>query len=286
MNEQDLKRAFQDVVVASSPPPAMDPGRALDVARKARSKRRSSLVGAIVAVLVVGIGIGSAFALNPKETKDYILGAGSSSSNSNSKTAEPSTEWGDEWPAGQSDRTAHNGPQAARGVMLLEAIKGSAQAAGYETPALKYADPGGQYGDMVYTQAQVESNKGEQPEIWLYTSYLPIRKDGKVGELVVVVSTPNPKSPTEPCALAKQFWGMSDAGCKVMEGTTVGYAMSPSPNSNVDSWVSYRAANGWTVTIGQSKTYANSGYPAMDAQPFGINGLVKMVTDPKFLLGS
>lgn len=285
MNEQDLKRAFEDVVVASSPPPSMDPGRALTVAHKARSKRRSSLVGALVAVLVVGVGLGSAFALNPKGAQEYMTGAGPSSSSS--RPGEPGSEWGERWPAGQTDRTAHNGPQADRATQLLAAIKASAQAAGYETPALKYGGEGYQNADMQHSQAQVASNKGDKPELWEYTVYLPIRKDGKVGKLIIEVSTPNPEDPDEPCALAKQFWGMGSATCKVRDvnGVKVGDASSQEQGRVMD-WMSYKAPNGWVVNLAQSASFEGGGYPALDKNPFLSSELAAMVIDPKFLLGS
>jgi hypothetical protein len=282
MNEQDLKRAFEDVVVASSPPPSMDPGSALDVARKARSKRRSSMVGAAVAVLVVGVGLGSAFALNPKAAEEYMMGVGPSSS-SNSSSASKSDN---PWPDGQTDRTAYNGPQAERGVQLLNVLKASVPA-GYDAPALKYGEPEYQNGDMQRTQAQIASNRGEQ-EVWEYLAHTPVRKDGKVGVLLAEVSTPNAKLPTEPCALAKSFWGMSKASCKVVDvgGKQVGVASLATPDRGLSTWASYRAANGWTVTIAQGASYAGGGYPALAAEPFLTPQLAALAADPKFLVGS
>ena len=284
MNEQDLKRAFEDVVVASSPPPSMDPGRALDVARRARSKRRSSVVGALVAVLVVGVGLGSAFALNPKGTEEYLTGAGPSSSSS--KAAEPATEWGEDWPVGQSDRTATNGPQADRGTLLLNELKASAPQ-GYDTPALNYKDPSF-HGSMLRAQAQISTNKGEKPEIWDYTAYVPMRKNDKVGMFFAKVSMPDPKAPTEPCELARMSWGSRDASCKIVEvgGKQVGVASVAAPDAGQSTWATYRAVNGWVVTIAQSAVYQYSGYPALDAEPLLTPQIAALAADPKFLLGS
>ncbi|MEV6715558.1 hypothetical protein AB0M48_26360 [Lentzea sp. NPDC051208] len=283
MNEQDLKRAFEDVVVASSPPPSMDPGTALDRAHKARSKRRASVTGAAVAVLVVGVGLGSAFALNPQGTKDYVVGAGQSSS---SHPGLPDTQWGEKWPVGQSDRTATNGPQADRGTQLLELAKASVPA-GYEAPDLKYTDPT-MHGGMLRAQAQISSDKGESPEIWQYTAYVPVRKDGKVGRLTVTVTTPNPNDPVEPCALVTRFKGGAGAGCKVYDvaGKQVGVVSSTTPGQHDATWASYPAANGWTVTVVQEEEYPHAGYPVLDRQPFFAPELAALAADPKFLLGS
>lgn len=286
MNEEDLKRAFQEVVVASSPPPSMDPGSALDRAHKARSKRRSSIAGAVVAVLVVGIGLGSAFALNPQGTKDYLVGAGPSSSSSSS-TGVPDTQWGEKWPVGQSDRTATNGPQADRGVQLLNELIASAQAGGYETPALKYQQPEYQNGDMQRTQAQISTDKGETPEVWVYTAHVPVRQNGKVGMLLAEVSMPRASDPAAPCALAKRFWGMSNATCKERDvnGVKVGDASSQEEGRVMD-WISYKAPNGWTVNIAQAASYEGGGYPALDRNPFLSSELATIATDPRFVLGS
>ncbi|HEX8865091.1 MAG TPA: hypothetical protein VF821_05485, partial [Lentzea sp.] len=263
-------------VVASSPPPSMDPGRALDAAHKARSKRRSSIVGAVVAVLVVGVGLGSAFALNPQAAR-IMTGAGPGSA----------TPWSGEWPDGQKDRTATNGPQADRANKLLEELKGVVPA-GYEAPQLKYQDPAYSGGDMQRTQGQVSSDKGEQPEVWEYMAQTPVRKDGKVGWLLVESSTPNPELPTEPCALAKTFWGMGGP-CVVVDvkGLKVGVVQSnPSGRDQFDKWAAYRANDGQVVTIAEDDKYVGGGYPELDGQIFTEQQLAELATDPRFRVGS
>ncbi|WP_394616517.1 hypothetical protein JNUCC0626_43880 [Lentzea sp. JNUCC 0626] len=283
MNEEDLKRAFQDVVVASSPPPSMDPGIALSKAHKARSNRRASVTGAVVAVLVVGVGIGSAFALNPQAAQDYITGAGPSSS---SKAGMPDTQWGDQWPVGQTDRTATNGPQADRGKQLLELAKGSVPA-GYETPDLKYKEQDFPVG-MLRAQAQVSSNKGETPEVWDYTAYVPVRKGEGVGQFVVTVTMPDPDLPADPCELVNRFQGGNGPGCKTydIEGKQVGVVSVPAPpDQPAETWAAYRAPSGWTVVLKQSEDYEYSGHPQLDRQPFFGPELAALAADPKFLLG-
>ncbi|MFS8104701.1 hypothetical protein LFM09_47130 [Lentzea alba] len=274
MNEQDLKRAFEHVVVASSPPPSMDPGQALSVARKARSKRRSSIVGALVAVLVVGVGLGSAFALNPKGVTEYMMGASSSSSNSS---------WTGQWPDGQTDRTAKNGPQADRAQKLLDELKGVVPA-GYDAPQLKYQEPEYSGGDMQRTQGQVSSNRGDSVEVWEYMAQTPVRKDGKVGWLLAEVSTPNPALPQDPCALAKTFWGMGGT-CQVLDvkGLKVGVVQkNGSDRDQFDKWATYKAQDGTVVTIAQDDAYAGGGYPGLDVPVFTEQQLAELATDPRF----
>ena len=284
MNEQDLKRAFQDVVVASSPPPSMDPAAALGRAHKARSRRRASITGAVVAVLVVGVGLGSAFALNPQGAQEYLTGAGPSSSSSGM----PDTRWGEQWPVGQNDRTATNGPQADRGAQLLELARASVPA-GFDAPDLEYRTSG-MSGRMLRGQAQVSTDKGETPEVWEYTAWVPVRKGEQVGRLTVRVSTPDPNAPADPCALLRRYSGNEEGGgCKTHEvgGKQVATLASMSgPGQPASTWASYRAANGWTVTVGQEEEYAHSGYPKLNAQPFFTPALAELAADPKFLLGS
>jgi hypothetical protein len=282
MNEQDLKRAFHDVVVASSPPPAMDPGRALDAARKARSRRRSSITGAVVAVLVVGIGLGSAFALNPTATTETMMGTGASSSSSSSTSS--STV---EWPNGQTDRTATNGPQSDRANRLLGELK-AVLPAGYEAPQLRYQDPSYQNGPMQRTQAEVSSNRGQSPEVWRYWATTPVRKDGKVGWLNAEVSTSDPKLPTDPCALARTFWGMGGP-CQVydVKGAKVGVVQSNSTGRDqFDKWATYLAPDGHLVTIAEDDKYLGGDYPELAGQVFTEQQLAELATDPRFRVGS
>ena len=275
MNEQDLRNAFEHVLVASSPPPSMDPGRALDAAHEARSKRRASLVAAAVAVLVVGLGVGSAFALNPGLGREIMMGAGK---------ILPSSVWGPDWPVGQTDRTARNGPQADRAQKLLDELKGVVPP-GYEAPQLK--TPEGS--DMQRTQAQVSTDRGQTPEVWEYMAETPMRKDGKVGWLLAEVSTPNPALPDEPCELAKKFWGMGDAGdCQVLavNGLRVGVVRHDTrERDQFDKWATYRAQDGTVVTIAQDDKYFRGGYPELDVPVFTEQQLAELATDPRFRVG-
>ncbi|SDO11518.1 hypothetical protein [Lentzea jiangxiensis] len=277
MNEQDLKNAFERALVASSPPPSMDPGQALDAARKARAKRSASVLGALVAVLVVGLGVGSAFALNPELGRQVMKGAGQ---------ILPSSVWGLEWPVGQTDRTATNGPQADRARKLLEELKGVVPA-GYDAPQLRYQDWRYNGGDMQRTQGQIASDRGVTPEVWEYMAQTPVRKDGQVGWLLAEVSTPNRALPAEPCALARTFWGMGgECAVVLVDGLEVGVVQrNTSGRHQFDKWATYRARDGQVVTIAQDDSYEGGGYPQLDVPVFTERQLAELATDPRFRVG-
>ncbi|SDG93303.1 hypothetical protein SAMN05216553_113179 [Lentzea fradiae] len=262
MNEEDLRKAFRDVV-ASSPPP-MDPGAALGAAHKARSRRRASVAGAVVAVLVAGIGLGAAFAVDPGGTRELLLASPSSSSSGR-------------WPAGQTDATPTSGPHADRAAQLLVALTASAREAGFETSELNQL-----------AEAHLDSSPDKSPQVWVYRVRVPVRKDGGVGVLLAEVSTPRPGEPEDPCVFANRSQGHTGAGgCKTYDvgGKQVGTAASTSIDQPASTTASYRAAGGWTVTVTQREDDPGSGHPKLDAQPFFTPALAALAADPKLLPG-
>ena len=67
MNEQDFNEALHDVMTRSSPPPPMDPSRALERGRRARKRRRAVWIGAAVVPLVAVVGAGPVLIANYAE---------------------------------------------------------------------------------------------------------------------------------------------------------------------------------------------------------------------------
>jgi hypothetical protein len=169
---------------------------------------------------------------------------------------------------------------------VLQELKGVVPA-GYDAPQLQYQDPAYSGGDMQRTQGQVASDKGEEPEVWEYMAQTPVRQGDKVGWLLVESSTPNPKMPTEPCALAKSFWGMGGP-CVVVDvkGLKVGVVQSnPSGRDQFDKWATYRSNDGQIVTIAQDDHYPGSGRPALTGPIFTEQQLAELATDPRFRMG-
>ncbi|MCG8922290.1 sigma factor [Lentzea sp. CC55] len=182
----------------------------------------------------------------------------------------PSSVWGLEWPVGQTDRTATNGPQADRAQKLLGELKGAVPA-GYDAPQLRYQDWRYNGGDMQRTRGQVASDRGVTPEVWQYTAQTPVRENGRVGWLLAEVSTPNRALPAEPCALARTFWGMGgECAVVLVDGLEVGVVQrNTSGRDQFDKWATYRARDGQVVTIAQDDSYEGGGYP--EARRAGVH---------------
>ena len=225
MNEEDLNQALHDVIVRSSPPPSMDPARALEQARRVRKRRRATWAGLAVVPLVVGVTAGPALVANltgDRSVGQMVAGGPGTPSASPSTSAPPpvstvapttapkTRKTGDPWPEGQVDRTASAGPRADRAVALLNDLT-SAVPPGFTSPDLKYpsGDP------MRWPQSQYASNDGE-PDYWEYSASMPVQKDNRVGKLLAMSTTPTGKPATAPCTLAKTFWGGVLSGMKTV----------------------------------------------------------------------
>lgn len=280
MNEQDLKRAFQDVMVASSPPPSMDPSRALGVAHKARSRRRATWAGAAVAVLVVGVGVGAALVVPNGEAPSPSLQMGNSTAPSVTPTSAPpeTRQSGDAWPEGQTDRTATSGPRADKAVNLMNDL-GSSLPPGFTAPDLKYSDGR----SMRWPQAQYASSAGE-PDYWEYMASIPVKKDAGVGILLVQSRTPDGKQAGDLCALAQTFWGMPGE-CSVLDvgGKKVGVVTkNTSGRDDFDQWAAYRHEDGTVIFLAQSLKVHEDGQPPLAQPVFTPQQLAELATSAKF----
>ncbi|TWP46127.1 hypothetical protein FKR81_36975 [Lentzea tibetensis] len=282
MNEQDLKRAFQDVMVASSPPPSMDPSQALGVAHKARSRRRSTWAGALVAVVVVGVGVGAALIVPDGSAPSPSLQMGNSNSAPPSVTptsGPPTTrQSGDPWPDGQTDRTATSGPHADKAVVLMNDL-GSSLPPGFTAPDLKHPDGR----PIRRPQAQYAANVGEQ-DYWEYMATIPVKKDAGVGVLLVQSRTPDGKPAGDLCELAQTFWGMPGE-CSVLDagGKKVGVVTkNTSGRDDFDQWAAYRHEDGTVIFLAQSVKVGEGGYAPLAQPVFTPQQLAEQATSAKF----
>lgn len=295
MKEEDLNEALRDVIVRSTPPPSMDPAHTLDRARRARKRRRAAWGGVAAGVLVVGVGAGPALVANitgPRSVGQMVAGGpGTPSASPSASTPPPvstmapttapkTRKTGDPWPEGQVDRTASAGPRADRAVTLMTDLSATVPA-GFSTPNLK--DSNGQ--SLRWPQTQYASNDGE-PDYWEYMATIPVQKDNRVGQLLVLSTTPNGKPATDPCSLAKGFWGGTGT-CAVVDvnGKKVGVVTAKS-GSSFDQWATYRYDDGTVVTLSQAKKYDRAGRPALTQPIFTAHQLAELVLSPKFKISS
>ncbi|MEV4262923.1 hypothetical protein [Kribbella sp. NPDC049584] len=298
MNEEDLNEAFHDVIVRSRPPSPMDPARALDHARRARKRRRVTVAGAGVAALVVAAGAGPVLVANYTGNRsEGPMVAGDVGTTqpvpTPTQTSEPSAtptvvgtvapktrKSNDPWPEGQVDRTATVGPRADRAVSLMNNLSSSAPA-GFSTPNLKFPDGR----SMRWPQAQYASSDGE-PDYWEYMATIPVQKGDRVGKLLVESTTPDGKPATDPCTLARKFWGGTGA-CTVMDvgGKKVG-VLTTDGRGGFDQWAAYRYDDGTVVFVAQAKKVEDSGRSALTQPVFTSRRLAELATSAKFKISA
>lgn len=286
MNEEDLNKALHDVIVRSSPPPSMDPARALDQARRVRKRRRGVWAGVAVVTLTVGVGAGPALVANftGSRSAGQMVAGGTSTTQpvpTPLSTATPTTrKSGDPWPEGQVDRTATAGPRAARAVTLMHDLSSSVPP-GFSTPDLKYPDGR----PMRWPQGQYASNNGEQ-DYWEYQAVIPVQKAARVGQLAVKSTTPDGKPAMDPCKLARKFSG-GTGSCTIVDvgGKKVGVVTTKGRGS-YDQWAGYRHDDGTVVYLAQAKKSDDPGRSPLTQPVFTARQLAELVTSAKFKIST
>ncbi|MFF0342827.1 hypothetical protein [Kribbella sp. NPDC004875] len=289
MKEQELSEALHDVMVRSSPPPSMDPASALERGRRARTRRTAVVTGAAVATLVVSIGVAPALVAHyaaGRPTGPMVAGAtGTTPSMATPRPVATATPQApktrkstDPWPEGQVDRTATAGPRADRAVNLMQELS-AAVPAGFSTPNLKYDDGR----PMRWPQAQYASNDGEQ-DYWEYQAIIPVQKNGRVGQLLALSTTPDGKPAVAPCKLAQRFWGGTGT-CTVLDvnGKKVG-VLTTNGNDSYDQWAAYRHPDGTVVFLAQSKK--TDGRSPLTSPVFTPSQLAELATSPKLKIST
>jgi len=292
MKEEELGEALHDLMVRSSPPPAMDPARVLDRGRRARKRRTATLTGAAVVTLVAGIGAGPALVAHytgGRPAGPMVAGApGTTPSVATPRpvstvapTSAPATrKSGDPWPEGQVDRTASAGPRADRAVALMNDLT-AALPRGFSSPNLKYPDGN----PRRWPQAEYASNDGE-PDYWEYQAIIPVQKGSRVGQLAVQSTTPDGKPAAAPCKLVQRFWGGTGT-CTAMDvgGKKVG-VLTTNGQGSYDQWAAYRYDDGTVVFVAQAKKTDDESRSPLTQPVFTARQLAELVTSPKFKVSS
>ncbi len=281
MNEQELRDGLRDAMAASSPPPPMSPTSALDAAQRAHRRRRARWAGAGAAVAVAALAAGAVLAVNRGPAELPIVDPAAAGGKPT-----PGGDTKPQWPDGQTDRTARNGPRAEKSVTLLQAVTGALPPAlGVDTD-LKYP----QSNDPVTApQSQyVDTINGKQ--VWEYMAsaevYAKTAPKAGSARVVVQVHTPGNTDPTEPCALAQSFWGAGGTcETKDVQGKKVGVATGTEHGSTRQT-AAYRYSDGTVVYASQSTSPRNAMSPGggMTTQPLTVDQLTAFVLTPAFKL--
>ena len=278
MNENDLREAMHHTLVITPEPPPMDSATAITAGRRA-ARRRMTLAGAGAATVLVALGAAAAGpGLLPGSGDGGSPWAGPGSTPATPGPADTKPTWpidGDGQP--QQDATARSGLRYEQGKRVLNGIL-AVVPDGYTTPT-------GDAGDGIPLrdhQGAVESDGS-----WGYLASAAVTKDKGTGRLLVEVHTKDNTLAKEPCALARQFWGMGGT----CEQTTVGKAkvgvvVTPGSDQRLDQWAAYRYPDGTVVFVAQSRnaTNAESGMQPLAELPLTVPQLAALAADDRFHL--
>lgn len=284
MNEQELRDGLHEAMVASSPPPSMNPNAALDAARRAHKRRRATWAGASAGLAVAALAAGSVFAFTGGTGGGEPLPIDPANSAS---AVNPDQASKTQWPDGQPDRTARTGPQAAKGETLLTALKAALPDTLVVNTTAKHASGN----PVTASQSQFEDyvNNDKTKQIWEHLATAAVNSkaapNAGTGRVIVEVVTPGGKGPADLCDIAtKQFWGIGGT-CAVqqVQGKQVG-VVTKSDDSRIDQAAAYRYDDGTTVVVAQSKEPVNETATGkgMAQLPLTVDQLATLAINPAF----
>ncbi|MEU1601789.1 hypothetical protein [Micromonospora matsumotoense] len=280
MNGEELREALRTEMAVTTRPPSLSVDAALRTGRRARVRRRAAWTGVgLTAALLAVTGVGAVGAPGTDGFTPAAPGVG--------PVLPPSVhDTKPAWPTGpdgrpQEDRTARAGTRYDQAVRLLDALV-AVVPAGYTVPADPANPPAGQP-PLRDHQAQFD-DRVNGVEVWSYTSSLTMQQGQRMGRLLVEVHSAGNPLPTEPCTLARQFWGMPGECELVTVGTTqVGVVVSPGADDRFDQWAAYRHPDGVVVFVAQSRRLGD-GQPELAALPFPVPRLAALAGDARFHL--
>jgi len=288
MDENELRDALRTTMTLSHEPPPMDSAVVVGAGRRA-ARRRAMLASAGTAVALAAVTVG---AVLPGRG---LFGGGAAqtvaaqpmplSTSAGAVPVPAPTAPGDAtkpvWPTDgsgqpQQDATARSGPRYEQGKRLLDELL-AVVPAGYSTPTGNTAE-GIPLRDH---QATVEE------PAWAYEATAAIRRAGGTGRLLVEVHTPGNKLSSEPCALARAFWGMGGT-CQVerVGDKRVGVVVKPGGDDRFSQWAAYRYADGTVVYVAQARTDSNVEDTAtpLAKMPLTVPQLAGLAVDSRFHL--
>lgn len=280
MNGEELREALRTEMAAITPPPPLSTAAALGAGRRARIRRRTAwaCAGSAAVVLAVAgvaaIGTPGAGGFSPAGAGPQAIPQPSSKG-----TAQPRPTGPDGRP--QEDRTARAGSRYDQGVRLLDEVV-SVVPAGYVAPENPANQPADQM-PMRDHQAQFE-DKVNGVDVWSYSSWAALTQGERMGRLLVEVHTAGSQLPAEPCALARQFWGMQGE-CQVVTvgAAQVGVVVRPVDDHRFDQWAAYRHPDGVVTFVAQA-AQLDADRPELAKLPFSVPQLAALAVDERFHL--
>ena len=286
VNENDLREAMR-ASLTIAPPPPMASAAAVTAGRRA-VRRRTTLAGAGAAAVMVAV---TALAVNPglrlvaggdggdaPWAGPGIPSAYPAPSDAGDKTEPVWPLDGDGQP--QQDATARSGEKYEQGKKLLNEI--------LAVVPKGWSKPDGETGDQIPLRSHQAAVEGDNSgTTWGYLASAAVAKDGGTGRLLAEVHTKDNGLPAEPCALARQFWGMGGTCEVVTVGTArVGVVKTAAGDRGIDQWAAYRHPDGIVVYVAQSRTASNGDAnpdPLTDL-PLTVPQLAATAADARFLL--
>ncbi|MFI6262155.1 hypothetical protein [Micromonospora sp. NPDC051006] len=291
MNGEQLRDALRSEMAVTAAPPPLNTAATLAAARRVRMRRHTAWAcagSAVVVLAVTGVaaigtpGAGGSGGLSPAGPGPQAIPS------SKQALPHPSSQHtpGQPWPTGpdgrpQEDRTARAGSRYDQGVQLLHEIV-SVVPAGYTAPENPANLPADQ---MPLRDHQAQFNdKVNGVEVWSYMSFAALAEGERMGRLLVEVHTAGNQLPAEPCALARQFWGMQ-GDCQVVAvgATQVGVVVRPGSDDRFDQWAAYRHPDGVVVYVAQRAKHGDD-RPGLTALPFSVPQLAALAVDARFHL--
>ncbi|MGC5290437.1 hypothetical protein [Micromonospora sp. DT231] len=279
MNGQELRDALRSEMASTTPPPPLSTAATLGRARRARFRRRATCASLGSAAVVLAVA-GFAAVGGPGDPVYQPAGGGFPLS------ADASTDTKEPWPTGpdgqpQEDRTARAGSQYDRGVRLLNEVV-AVVPAGYTAPE----DPADQHADqrtLRTHQAQFEE-KVNGVDRWSYLTSVAVARGTGTGRVIVEVHDAGNRLPTEPCALARDFWGMrGECQVETVGAAQVGVVVRPGSDDRLDQWSAYRHPDGVVVYVAQGANLDET-RPSLKELPFSVRQLATLAVDERFHL--
>jgi hypothetical protein len=289
MNENELRQALRATMATASVPPPMNETPVLDAAQRAQRRHRARWAGAgsaVAAAAVVGLAVVVVATTSGAGGADVggTGGSAASSTHTGTTTREQPSGTESSWPNGQTDRTAHKGPEYDKGLAVRTELDASVPA-GYESPeGLKGTGELAGAPMRVHQAQYLDTVDGT--EVWEYMADIVVTKGGGYGRLLAEVTTPGGETTGDGCDLQPGLWGMTGTCTEIeIDGKRVGvFTAKRGEGDQFDQWAGYRHDDGTVVIIGQAHDRAFTNFAPLAGRPLTAKRLAELAADTRFRL--